>query len=1074
MAEILLLTGALGEARKLCESILGNSVNDPEALNISALIHLQRGEPQTALSLLRQALANSPEPATIHSNLLYALLMNPATTPDEYLNEARQWQRQHKIPDEKIYSHSPADPQPSEKKLRLGFISADLRRHSVSYFLLPLLKQLKNHKFAIYSYADIRYADDYSELIKQNSNCWRPIRGLDDATVAEMIKSDKIDILIELGGHTASNRLPLLTRQPAPVQISWLGYPASTGLSNNTFRLSDTTVDPDGSEKFYSEPLLRMKRPFLCYAPPQEAVNLRPGIKKDLRPITFGSFNNPAKINQTVISIWSQILHRTPHSRLVLKSKVFRDEETRKTFLQRFAKLGITEERVLLHPGNPETRDHFKSYQNIDIALDTFPYNGTTTTFEALWMGVPVITLCGTVHATRVGADLLRAISCPELIANNENEYIDLAVNLAGNRNQQAHYHKNLRQNLQNSSLMDAEDFAENFAEILTECWTNWLKNNNEVQEDRFSRACTLHNQGCFEEAAKLYEKILADRPESVDAAINLSRILILGDKLDKARAILEKTIQLNPKESELYFQLATIMHRMREPGKAHSALLNCLKYNPGDARAWSNLGYLQQNMNRREEAVISFQQALKINPDQSETAASLLWHIVQDCDWKKAAIWNKKLDYFDYLALKKQGPPATEMFFHLAREEREAINYERACAKSTHTSSHITPLTRTHNPTESSRVIKLAYLSGDFRDHPVAHNIVNLFRLHDRNKFQVTAYSCGPDDGSDYRRRIEQGCDRFVDIHNLPDLAAAELIREDKIDILVELMGHTRENRLRLCAFRPAPVQISYLGYPGTTGADFIDYIIADKIVIPPEQQKFYSEKVIYLPDSFMIADQAPIGSRPTRQAQGLPSEAFIFCSFNNAYKIEPVMFDIWMKILHRVPRSILWLRQGSATMEKNLRSEAEKRGIKPERLFFAAKVPDKKDHLARLQLADISLDTRIYNGHTTTLDALWAGVPVITLRGGHFASRVSSSNLNAIGLNDLITDDLECYLNLAVKLAQQPEQLTQIRNRLALNRENMPLFNTETTARKLEKAYQTVWLRYCSQQTAATVDIE
>jgi len=591
---------------------------------------------------------------------------------------------------------------------------------------------------------------------------------------------------------------------------------------------------------------------------------------------------------------------------------------------------------------------------------------------------------------------------------------------------------------------------------------------------NRFSQACDFHNQGHFNKAAKLYERILADNPHTADAAVNLTKILILEDKLDKAHTILTKAIKFCPEEAELHFQLATIMHRLKSPEIALQALLNCLKLNPKDARAWSNLGYLQQDKGLQKEAVFSFRQALMINPEQPETAANLLWHMVQDCAWKEAIIWTKKLDYLDYLSLKKKGSPAMEMFLHLAQEEQEEINYGRASAKSSLISSHITPLNQPQKPMEKCRVIKLAYLSGDFRDHPVAHNLLNLFHLHDRSNFHITAYSCGPDDGSNYRRHIKQDCDHFVDIQHLPDFEAAKLIKKDNIDILVELMGHTRDNRLRLCAFRPAPIQISYLGYPGTTGADFIDYIIADEIVIPPEHTRFYSEKIIYLPDGFMIADRAPIGSLSSRKMNDLPPNAFIFCSFNNAYKIEPVMFDIWMKILNQVPNSILWLRRGNATMGKNLLNEAIKRQINPERLLFAAKVPDKKDHLSRLQLADICLDTRIYNGHTTTLDALWAGVPVITMKGSHFASRVSSSNLKAIGLPELITDNLESYCNLAVNLARQPEQLGQLKKRLAFNRNTFPLFNTETTVYNLEQAYLKVWDHYCRNQPAETIKIK
>ena len=1030
--------GALGEAAEICTTILRHNPDNAETLNILGLIHLQQGNPEAAIATLRLALEHQPQLPRVHSNLLYAMLMDPKTTPDNYLREARCWWETHGLEASRKMTYSHRRRPPENRKLHLGFISADFRQHSVSFFLLPLLKALRNGQFTIYGYADLQRTDNYSCRLREQMDFWRPIFGLEDNAVGSLIEDDEIDILIELGGHTANNRLTLIAQKPAPIQISWLGYPAGCGLANGTFRLSDSYTDPIANDAFSSEQLLRLPGPFLCYAPPPEALTLTGKTEK--RPLTFGSFNNPAKINYRVISVWAGLLRQIPGSRLILKAKIFSDLKTRNIFEQRFKKSDIALDRIEFRPGNPNLVDHFNSYNDIDIALDTFPYNGTTTTCEALWMGVPVITIRGITHAARVGADLMNTVGCPELIADDENSYIEIATSLAVNPERLRRYHENLRSDLQNSPLMQAENFAAGFTKILTAC--------------RLSRR-------------------ESDSPRPLDATINRVQSLIKQEKFDKARKILEEAIEQNPKEAELYFQLANIHHQQRQPEAALRALNSCLTINPRDARALSNLGYLMQNQGKHDEAAAAFKKALAIDPEQPETVSNLFWYLLQDCQWREAGIWNKKLDFMNYLALKKNRPPAAEMFVHLAREESEAANSELARAKARHTGTGITQLN--HQPLkERAQVLKLAYLSGDFRDHAVAHNLVNLFRLHNRDRFHISAYSCGPDDGSLYRRRIEKDCDRFVDIQNLPDYDAAALIKNDKIDILIELMGHTRDNRLRLCAFKPAPVQVSYLGYPGTTGADFIDYLLADKIVIPPEHKPFYSEKIVYLPDCFMIADRAPIAPRPERRACGLPPDTFVFCSFNNAYKIEPVMFDIWMKILKEVPKSVLWLRSGGKIMENNLRREAQNRGISGNRLIFADKVPEKKNHLARLQLADLCLDTRIYNGHTTTLDALWAGVPVVALQGKHFASRVSSSNLTAIGMEQLITHDLENYFNLAVTLARQPQRLIKIKKELLANQNKTPLFNTENLVKNLEKAYEQIWQGYKNRKPKTAIEIK
>ncbi len=1030
LALVNLSLGFLEQAAEFCTSILNQDPEDPEALNIMGLIHLQRGDPETAVRNLRAALKNREELPQTHSNLLYALLMDPGITPTEYLREARHWWQSYGLTANRKKRYSHLRLPLKNRKLKLGFISADFRQHSVAYFLLPLLRSLKKDQFTIYGYADISREDNYSKLIREQMNYWRPIFALEDQTVGDLIEDDKIDVLIELGGHTANNRLLLMAQKPAPIQISWLGYPASSGLANGTYRLSDNFADPTANDDFYSEPLLRLPDLFLCYGPPAAVLALTRETRK--HPLTFGSFNNPAKINVQVISLWAELLKQIPESRLILKAKVFTDGETRNIFQQRFSRFNLAAGRIEFRPGNPDIVDHFTSYNDIDIALDTFPYNGTTTTCEALWMGVPTITLQGSTHAARVGAALLNAIGCRELIAHDRDSYIRIAVSLAGNPERLRHYHKNLRVYMRDSPLLRTEKFATGFTEIIFACWQTWWES-------------------------------LSRQP--VNEAIKIINSSNQTKKLDQAQIILEKAIKNEPENAELYFQLANLHHRRRQPEAALTALDSCLKINPKDARALSNRGYLLQDLGRHKEAEESFKSALLINPEQSETVTNLFWYLLQNCQWRESAIWNKKLDYLDDLALKNNNPPVTEMFLHLAGKTDEAANYRRARAKTASISSQVQAFN--HQPLKKSpKVLKIAYLSGDFHDHAVAHNLFNLFRLHDRNRFHISAYSCGPDDGSIYRRRIENDCDRFVDIQNLSDYEAAALIKNDNIDILIELMGHTRNNRLRLCAFKPAPIQVTYLGYPGTTGADFINYLIADKIVIPPEHQKFYSEKIIYLPNCFMIADRVPIAPRPDRQTCGLPVDAFVFCSFNNAYKIEPVMFDIWMNILRAVPKSILWLRSGGEMMESNLRREAQNRGVDEKRLIFATKVPEKRDHLARLQLADLCLDTRIYNGHTTTLDALWAGVPVVALQGKHFASRVSSSNLTAIGMEQLVTCKLEDYFKLAVTLAQQPPRLIEIRKKLLSNQKSTPLFNTENLVKNLEKAYMKIWQEYKEKQ--------
>jgi predicted O-linked N-acetylglucosamine transferase (SPINDLY family) len=363
---------------------------------------------------------------------------------------------------------------------------------------------------------------------------------------------------------------------------------------------------------------------------------------------------------------------------------------------------------------------------------------------------------------------------------------------------------------------------------------------------------------------------------------------------------------------------------------------------------------------------------------------------------------------------------------------------------------------------------IRVAYLSADFRPHPVAFLIAGVFEHHDKTRFHTVGLSFSPGGDSDMRRRISAAFDEFIDVRNQSDFDVAQLMRKMEIDIAVDLTGFCEYGRTEILAFRPAPVQVNYLGFPGTSGADFVDYIIADKTIVPPSHTQFFSEKVVYLPDSYQANDRKRgIASRtPTRREAGLPDERTVFCAFNNAYKITPAIFDIWMGLLTEIEGSVLWLLGDNEGAIRNLKREAQARHVLPERLIFAPRVaPD--EHLARFALADLFLDTLPYNAHTTASDALWTGVPVLTCTGETFAARVAASLLKAAGLPELVTTSLAEYQALALELGRNRTTLKRLKETLTLARFTCPLFDTLRTTRHLEAAYALMWQR--SQQSEA-----
>ncbi|HXT36904.1 MAG TPA: hypothetical protein VN837_15110, partial [Chloroflexota bacterium] len=357
-------------------------------------------------------------------------------------------------------------------------------------------------------------------------------------------------------------------------------------------------------------------------------------------------------------------------------------------------------------------------------------------------------------------------------------------------------------------------------------------------------------------------------------------------------------------------------------------------------------------------------------------------------------------------------------------------------------------------------RRLTVGYLSSDYRSHPIGHVLGHLFALHDRARFAVTAYSTGPNDGSVYRRRVEDEAERFVDMHGWSPRRIAERIRADGIEVLVDLHGHTMGNSLAALALRPAPLQIHALGYPGTVGKDFVDYSLVDGVVCPPEHEHYYAEQVYRLPDTYQINDRQPIAAWQPRASYNLPEEGFVFCCFNASYKLDPLIFQSWIRILDRAPGSVLWLYRANDQMVHNLHREAVRLGCPPERIILAPSLP-KDQHLARLQHAGLMLDTPIVNAMSTASDALWAGVPVLNILGDSFPSRAGASILTAIGLPELIMPDLGAYEDTAVRLATHPAEMAALKAKLAANRLTTPLFDTARFVRNLETAYEKLWAR-------------
>jgi protein O-GlcNAc transferase len=562
-------------------------------------------------------------------------------------------------------------------------------------------------------------------------------------------------------------------------------------------------------------------------------------------------------------------------------------------------------------------------------------------------------------------------------------------------------------------------------------------------------RAHLLLQQKQWDEASKLYRQILRQNPASSVAMNGLGAIALhRGDEATALRH-LRRATTANPNNFEAQLNLATALLRTNQLQLALAAALLARKLKPEHPAAHRTLHDIYKSGRRPDLALKSIQRARELDPDSSKNLSALASAKRSSCDWKD----------FDQDDLKlRQMVASGERIhpFHLLytrADEQEQLDCARNWAR---------PLEMAaddrlpSNGARSGARLRLGYLSGDFHDHATSYLTAELFERHDRSRFEVFGYSYGPQDDTPIQARIQAGFDHFRDLESFSSRDAAKAIHADQIDILIDLKGYTDRSRPQILAYRPAPIQVNYLGFPGTMGASFVDYLIADTVTAPPGTEAYCTERLVRLPDCFQPNDsrRTVVDAVPPRDALGLPADGFVFCAFNATYKITPDLFDIWMRLVQATPGSVIWLLRKNQLQEDNLRREALARGVSAERLVFAPHAPH-AEHLARLQAADLMLDTLPVGAFTTASDALWAGLPLLTCLGGTAAGRGGASLLQAAGLPELVTASLADYERDALQLAQDPGRLRSLRDRLIRNRSTAPLFDIPRFVRQLEDAY-------------------
>ena len=913
---------------------------------------------------------------------------------------------------------------PKEKeRLRIGYISADLRDHVVLRFVYALFSRYDKAHFEVYAYANCE-EDAYSRHLRTLVTAWRNILGLPHEQAARQIYEDGIDILVDFSGHCRENSLPVLAYRPAPVLVSGIGYFASTGLPAVDYFLADATLAAGDAEQGFTEELLVLPDSHLCYTPMKEVPlsDAPPSAKKGY--VTFGSFNNFAKVNGEVLACWREILARVPNARLFLKTDTFDAPASREAALARIEAAGIDLARVTWRGA---TRDYLAAYGAVDIALDTFPYPGGGTTCDALYMGVPVVTRMGESLGERFGASLLTNLGLTELVAGSEAEYVERAVSLAKDAETLALLHANLRTMMERSPLMDAARYLSSMEAGYRAIWAAHCARCAAPPEPSLhalaKKMGAFQRAGDMRQAAAVASHIVAGEAdaallkEAAFVAVDAGAQGVVHEAAERLRA-------LAPAQGiaalVCAFDAALAGKHAAAVAKAKQAITagNLTAAERGIAHHLQAESY--KRLGRREKAARAYLASSR----------------------EKTVGQGKPADYSNYLLNLSYAP-------HTAEELLAAAKGYGAMWEGVKPFAH-------RRAAHRHKRIRVGYISPDFCRHVVACFALPFFRHADKHVFEVYGYMIGAADA--LTQDFAALADGFRDLSALSALDAAKTIQEDEIDILVDLSGHTGNNALPILAYRPAPVVVSGIGYFATTGLPAVDYFLTDAHLAPEGEEAFFTEKLLRLPESHWCYEPLA-GTPPVAPAPFLQNGYVTFGCLGHFDKVTDEMLALWGEILAAVPDSRLYLK--SAVMDDVARREGivsrlARAGIDAARVRMEGRTDD---YLTAYYAIDIALDTFPYPGGGTSCDALYMGAPFVTCAGEHHHGRFGVSLLETVGLGDLAAKDGADYVKIAVQLAKDRARLDALHSTLRPLMQASALMDGARYMMRLERGYRAIW---------------
>lgn len=1118
MGAVLLGQAKMNEALGFFQRAMHSAATRASALNNMGHALLYQGKLDEAIATFRQSLQLDPDQSVALSNLLFSHNYHPTLPAEEIFAVYQRWNEQQAAPlgiDRPRLTNRP-DP---GARLKVGYVSGDFRNHSVIHFAAPLIENHDRSRVEIFCYHNSFSSDFQTARIMALSDHWIPCRAMSDDELAERIRADGIDVLVDLSGHTLGNRLLVFARKPAPVQVSWLGYGYTTGLSAMDYFIGDVLFSPPGSESLFSETVYRLPQAPWAYQPQEDAPEPGPLPARQRGYVTFGCVSTAIRINEPLIAAWAAILRRLPEARLRLDTSIFRDPGVRRDYQERFAALGVPAAQLDIGFTSPV----WQVYQNVDIVLDCFPHNSGTTTCEALWMGLPVVTLADRPSVGRFGACILSAIGRQEWIASDPADYVNRAVALAQDVAGLERARTSLRASMRSSPLLDHAAFARVMEAAYRDMWQQWCSAQIGDSQYSLQSAMEHHHAGRLQEAESIYAR-MPDNPdalhllgviasqsgqhilavERITGAIslnpgdaryycNLGAAYQALDDLDAAIASYRQALALNPNYALAHNNLGNALKDAGRPEEALASLRMAIGVEPDYADAYSNLGSLLNSLGRLEEAVASYQRAIAIKPDFA--AAHFNLGNAYSAQTRLDAAIGSFLDALAcepefYLAHNNLGlvlkdigkldealicfqnaltidpdlvnansnllycvnyhPTLSPQQIYAAYQQWNAQQGAPLCAS-------WLPFT---NQRDAGRRLKIGYLSADFRNHSVIHFAAPLIEHHDKSRVEVFCYY-NQSLHDEFTVRIVAAADHWVPCLTMSDDELTQRIRDDGIDVLIDISGHTLGNRLLVFARKPAPVQASWMGFGYTTGLSAMDYFISDELFTPAGSEALFSEALYRLPRApwvYQPQDDAPEpGPLPARV-----NAHVTFACVSATIRLNSGLIEVWAAILRRLPGAHLRLDTRNfldPELRRNFEEQFSALGVPASQLEIGFTSPVWQVY----QEVDIVLDCFPHNSGTTTCEALWMGLPVVTLADRASVGRFGASILSAIGKQAWVATDHAGYIERAVALAQDVDALERTRASLRETMRSSPLLDYPGFARDMETAYHAMWRQWC-----------